>query len=158
MFCGQTLRQMSRTDGHHARSRWSFWVYHCGRLPPTGGGLLSLFSSWPCRPEGWGLCHGSERYPSQAARDGCSTNQGIPGEDTPPGSAVPWAKAQMEHQHRGQSDGWRGGETGPQTQGSGVQQEGRFRIKRYFLIKDNILCLSCFFCSHATVLERAGLI
>uniref|UniRef100_A0A3Q3VYZ7 Glutamate receptor, ionotropic, delta 2 (Grid2) interacting protein, a n=1 Tax=Mola mola TaxID=94237 RepID=A0A3Q3VYZ7_MOLML len=49
-------------------------------LPPAGGGLLTLLSSWSCWAEGRGLRHGGQRHPRQAARDSGSVEQ-ILGDD-----------------------------------------------------------------------------
>ncbi|TNN36740.1 hypothetical protein EYF80_053096 [Liparis tanakae] len=111
-------------NGRHTRSGRSFWVHHCGRLPPAGGGLLALLSGRPRGSEGRGLRHGGRRHPRQAARDGGGAHQGVPGPDAAPGGAVSRPEAETQHQRRRQSDGSRGSEAGPQTQSAGVQQEG----------------------------------
>lgn len=103
------------TAGHHTRSRRSFRVHHCRRLPPACGGLLALLSSRPCWAEGRGLRHGGQRHPRQAARDSSSADQGLPGEDASSWGAVPWPEAETQNQHRGQSARRRGGKIGPQT-------------------------------------------
>lgn len=115
---------LSSADGHHTRSRWSIWVYHSGRLPSAGGRLLSMFPSRARGFESRRLCHGGERHPREAARDGSIPHQGFSGPDAPPGGSVSRSEAETKHERGGKPGDRGGGKTGPQAQSSGVQQEG----------------------------------
>lgn len=83
-----------------------------------------MLASRPCRAEGRRLRYGGQWHPGAAARDSGGADQGLPGQDAPPGGAVSGPQAETQDQHGGQSAGRRRSETGPQAQSPGIQQEG----------------------------------